>query len=1029
MQNNIKPISDSYKYSESDFFIDSVQLQVYLDNYYYEDEGKIETRFDKVAKTIFDNSDNRKKLYTLCKERKISLGGRILANLGRPELKNTCPFNCYASQRNVKPVDSIECIYEDLKIAAHVLKTEGGIGFDFSHLRPRYTYIKGSGITTPGVVGFMELFDKSSSIITRGNDDKCFFQVGEKDILKKKVRKGAMISLLIVSHPDIIEYIEAKKIPNKLVKFNMSVAITDEFMKCVLEDKDWDLIFPDIHFEKYDEEWDGDFDKWKKKGYPMVVYKTVKARELWNLLLKNMYNRNEPGIYFIDNANKYNNLLYYQRVTGVNPCLSGDTNVTMFDTHTNTIYTKKLKDIKVGEYVLSYNIHKGILQPKMVLWQGLTRKNADVEKVVYKDGSLIKTPDHLIYNNQTKEYSELPAYGLSYWHSELEPKIDYGELKETCIITNYDYGNEDVYDIMVEDNHNFFANGILVHNCGEISMLADPGTVIINGKTIKHMGDICNLGSVVLCNFYDKEKGFLWDDFKDAVRVLVRTLDSIIDIANYPFEELKNSALLRRKIGCGLLGYASLLIMMGYKYGSEKANKFTDKLMYEYVNTAYQESALIAKEKGPFPLYDKDKIFNNGYIRNSGNLSEETLNLIKKYGLRNSQLTTIAPTGNTSMLFGNVSSGCEPVFGLENIRWITATHNFTKIITELNYEAPDITKGEFYETEHFKLDEEGGEEILVSICGNYKIDKHRGLIKKVKCTDYGYKWCLENLSEKELNEYKQKGVFVSAEELTAKEHLDPFIIFSNYVDNSISKTINLKEDYPFEEFNDLFVRLWKSGGRGITTYRAGTMTVVVEAIKESKTKEQEIEKQQEEFYEIWKEHVNNGVVIKNVKLPEQYPMMGYTIRSEGKKWRFHLAFKDKDMRNPFAFFIQTNNIEPNVSTFNTLELLEELALTEGIPKEWVEKTKQRSMHQKNVEKIARMIGLLLRHNVDIAKIVKTLDNVDGLHVGSLVFRLKKFLGQFIKNLENGKRCPICNAPLVLKEGCEICENCNGYSKC
>lgn len=888
----VEPESNNHfkKYSKTNFFFDEMQLQVYIDNYWYENETFIESRFETISEKVYEldnNTEYKTKLYNLLVNKKLALGGRILSNLGINNLKNVSPFNCYASQRNAKPVDSMECIFQDLKTAANILKTEGGIGFNFSHLRPKYTYVKGSGIKTPGVVGFMEIFDKTSEIITRGTDNEESYQVLETSTVKQKARKGACISMLEIWHPDILEYIQAKKSANKLVRFNMSVAITDHFMTCVLNDSDWHLIFPDIHFSKYDEEWDGDIDKWQLKGYPVIIYKTIKARELWDIIIKTMYTRNEPGMWFIDNANKYNNTSYYQKFTGTNPC-------------------------------------------------------------------------------------------------------------------------------------------------GEISMCGNPGTITINGKIYEHLGDICNLGSVILCNFYDKNTGFNWDEFKDAVDVLVRSLDNIIDIANYPLEGIKNSALLRRKIGCGFMGYASLLMMMGIKYGSPESIKFTEQLMSVYVNQAYQSSSLLAKEKGTFLLFDKDKIINCGYIRTSGNLNNETLNMISNYGLRNSQLLTVAPNGNSSVLFGNVSSGIEPSFGLETVRWITATHLMQSIKQETNYEFPDIESGQLHETKDFKWKKEGDEELLISVCGNYKIDKHRGLIKRYTSRDYGYNWCLHNLTPDELEAYKYKNVFSTAMELTAKEHLDPFITVSKYVDNSISKTINLKEDYPINEFSDLFVNLWKNGCRGVTTYRENTMTVVVEQLKPD-TKQNITNESQEEFFELWTEH-NSDLVFESVKLPDEYAMQGYTLRvgdgKNGKKWRLFLAFKDKSFKKPFAIFAQSNVLESNITTFGAIANLIAVAKNKGIPQQWITQTEEKITHQKNIDKLTRVVGLLLRHNIPISDIINALESTDA-PAGSFVYRLGKFLHRFAPEkitIQVQKCCPNCQSTdLIYKEGCISC-SC-GWTKC
>lgn len=859
------------------FFISEFQKDLWNDAYRF-DEESIEGMAQRVAGGIFPTDQYHAELLAeRILSRRISFGGRVLANVGTG-YKQVYPFNCYGAQRSVKPFDSIANIYSDLVNAAQILKTEGGVGFNFNHIRPRGTLITGVRVGTPGAVAFMDLYDKSAEIITKGNEGDIF--QGDDQPVKKKIRKGAMMSMLDVRHPDIEEYIEAKKIPNRLTKFNMSVIVTDSFMKAVIADEEFDLWFPNIHCDEYAEKWSGDFDEWDKSGLPKVVYKTVKARYLWDLIIKNTYNRNEPGIYFIDNANRYNNLSYYQKVTGTNPC-------------------------------------------------------------------------------------------------------------------------------------------------GEISMLADAGVFEYNGVLYEHLGDICNLGHLNLVAYYDKIDGFDWDGFCEDIALLVRALDSLIDVSGYPLEGIKNAAFLRRKVGCGVLGYGSLLLMMGVRYGSVDANRFTENLMHVYANSAYQASAVLAHEKGAFPMYDEDQILNGGFIANSGILIKDTIDMIKQSGLRNSQLLTVAPTGSTGVLMGLVSGGMEPIFELEYVRWVSWNHRLEDL-KELDY--PKVAKGEWFETKDFDEIDRWGEKVLVSKCGTYMIDRNRGICRQIECEDYGWYWLKQNYTPEEVDEMKRTGVCACATDLTVEEHLLPFKIFSRAIDNSISKTINLKADYSCDDFSEMFIDLWESGARGVTTFREGTMSGVLEAKKEATESRDKVEDQQDHFFDIWEDHENGQVVADDVSLPEEYPMQGFKIRSEGKKWYFHVAFKDLDMTRPFAIFVQTNNRELDVNTFNAIEILEELAVSEGIAASQIVNNRTKSAGQSNVNKIARTLGLLLRHNVKVSHIVEALDKVD-VPISSFIVRIKKFLMKYVQDLETSATpCPECGEKVSYREGCITCPEC-GWSKC
>ena len=270
------------------------------------------------------------KFYDLLSNFKATAGGRIYANAGT-EWKGTTLMNCYVSPRGDKDIDSLDGILTDLRNQAYTLKSEGGWGENFSYIRPRGAFIHGIGVETPGAVKYMELFDKSSEIITSGS--------GKKSTNKKakgKIRKGAMMGVLDVWHPDIIEFITAKQQPGRLTKFNVSVNCTDEFMKKVIkvlqlqqakapqeeidEADKWDLRFPETTFKAYKKEWDGNLKAWEDKSYPVMIFQTISATWLWNLIMESTYNRAEPGVLFMDRANYFGPLSYLETISATNPC-------------------------------------------------------------------------------------------------------------------------------------------------------------------------------------------------------------------------------------------------------------------------------------------------------------------------------------------------------------------------------------------------------------------------------------------------------------------------------------------------------------------------------------------------------------------------------------------------------------------------------------------------------------------------------------------------------------------------------------
>lgn len=835
---------------------------------YYKDETLSDT-FRRVAKAVASvekTEEDRKKweelFYDMLSDFKVTAGGRIYTNAGT-EWKGSTLLNCFVSPNPSNQPDSLEGIYEVLLDQAKTLKSEGGWGHNFSAIRPRGSFISKIGVESPGAVKFMELFDKSSEIVTSGAGDK---KASNKS--KGKIRKGAMMGILDIWHPDVIEFITSKQIPGRLTKFNISVNCTNEFMNKLLkvqklkeenaskeeiekEDR-WDLVFPDTTFEKFDEEWDGDIEKWKEKNYPVIVHKTVSCTWLWDLIMTSTYNRAEPGVLFLDRANEYFGSNYLEKIRSTNPC---------------------------GEQCLP-------------------------------------------------------------------------------------------------------------------------------------PGGSCNLGSLNLTQMVkEDENGNVEVDFEKIklyAKRLVRFLDNVNDLTELPLEEYEKFVRQRRRIGCGIIGWGSLLYMLQIPFGSEEANKLRDKIMQTYTLACFEASIDLAIEKGAFIGCDPEKHANTKFIKNLG-LSEEYMNKLKIYGIRNSSVMSCQPTGNTSIFANVVSGGIEPVFMPEYIRTVIVT----EIPEDMKEFVPKFWEGEFKETKIFKWDKEGDETILKGMWKGtvYKIDKNRGLTKEVPCMDYGVRWL------KKRNKWNPNADYaISALKLPTSVHVNDLKGFARWVDSSISKTVNVPYDYPFENFKDVYIDAYKSGYvKGITTYRTGTMTAV---LSEKNKKNDDLPKE-EDMEEI----------IPDVKLPNDSPAHLKILKAEGKKW-YLFTVMHPQTEKPMALFVHTNAHEKNVTTFDALEKLFNLAREKNIPEKHIKDVEKKISGDNNPTKLARTIGLLLRHGVSCVSIVNALDSVEA-PVGTFVFQIKKFLSSYIKNGEKvkGEKCDSCGQETIIySEGCKKCQSC-GTSKC
>ena len=216
-------------------FSNEFSESVWLTTYRYLSEATVDDTFRRVANAIasVEKEDVRQfwsdQFFDMLSDFKITVGGRILANAGT-EYNGTTLINCFVGPRNRKDIDSLDGILSVLRDQSQTLKSEGGWGNNFSFIRPRGAFIHGIGVESPGMVKYIELFDKSSDIITAGSNTK---KTNNKS--KIKIRKGAQMGVADIWHPDIVEFITAKQTAGRLSKFNLSVNCTNEFMDRIVQ--------------------------------------------------------------------------------------------------------------------------------------------------------------------------------------------------------------------------------------------------------------------------------------------------------------------------------------------------------------------------------------------------------------------------------------------------------------------------------------------------------------------------------------------------------------------------------------------------------------------------------------------------------------------------------------------------------------------------------------------------------------------------------------------------------------------------
>lgn len=956
-----------------------------------------------------ENQLSEEEIFNLFKDWTIIPGGSVMNGLGNPNYIGSLS-NCFVAP---PPQDSYSSIMKNREILVQLMKRRGGVGIDISNLRPSGAKVNNAAKSSTGAVSFMNVYSELTKEVALNG------------------RRGALMISISGKHPDVDEFIKVKQDLTKITGANISVKFDNEFMNAVIDNSEYVQRFPintNLDGINIDE-----LPLNKKVFVGEKCFKKVKAKDIWNLFVECSWKTAEPGIMYEDMHYDYSPDSVYDEYKGIttNPCVAGDT---IIDTDKGKLTIKEVVErFNNGEKfkVLSYNVEERETQMRAIRKALLTKKDAKlIEIKIDKNVKLKLTPDHKVYtinrgyveaSSLTKEDSLvvcLTAFNRCY--QELYKDVKIKSIKEVP--------NEDVYDITVQSNHNFFANNILVHNCGEIFM--DPN----NSCRLMHI----NLANFVKNPFTDKAY-FDYGELEKVAGYNMRLCDDLVELeleyvsriidkikSNYTeenktelklWEEIRRKGENSRRAGCGATGLADAIAMLGMKLDEDETIEIIDYIFKYKMLGELKMQIQLAKERGTFKGFDFDKEFRfdeekNSYFGNNefyefiATMYQGLIKDIKKYGRRNVSWSTMAPVGSVSILT-QTTSGIEPLFSpfYKRRKKISGPNDRVDFV--------DNTGEKF--TEYFVI--------------------HEPFKKWIKSeTEWTFDEVdFDNITEEELQKWFEKSPWggSTAPELSPITHLNMQSIVQYYISHSISKTINLPENATIEDISELFIEGWKRSLKGVTIYRDNCRAGVM-VKSDSKC------------------GCETQLIHNAPKRPKVMKCDIKRFRNGGEKWVAAIGLMDGKPYEIFTGLEEKLDIPKYVTEAEIIKNKINKMVEDKETGEMIEKRVSRydiRYVNNNGEKItieglsntfnpefynySKLISGILRHGMPIQYLIHVIDDLrfDKDNINSWKNGVIRSLKSYIKDGEiKGEVCPTCGGKITRINGCKTCANC-GWSAC